>query len=272
MDICINTGYDYKVPVMQSLGKVADAGFETVCFGMRHEHAGYHLAGARARLKARLREVGLRAHAIHAWSILTADAFADVDATAAAERDLVVCLEACEELGASILVVHPHVWGNPTPNVIDEEIRLLERLAVEAGERDVRIALENVSPDTAETHLIEMLQRLPADRVGFCFDSAHDDRSSQPLELLDQIGDRLVTVHLSDRSPKLGVEHLPPGDGHIQWAELTARLAPLDFGDVLFTEVGRGGCVDQYPEVPAYLETVYARGRWLAGMIEERRT
>ena len=89
---------------------------------------------------------------------------------------------------------------------------------------DTRIALENVY-EADPGYLGLLLDALPRERVGFCFDTGHFNVfSGVPLEAwMDRLGSRLIEIHLHDNQGGLD-EHLPVGEGTFPFVRLFAVL------------------------------------------------
>lgn len=81
------------------------------------------------------------------------------------------------------------------------------------------------------------LPELDSRSFGLCYDSSHDQIDGpRPFTLVHELGDRLQAVHLSDRV-RAFVDHVPPGDGWIEWATLAAALRTTPFAGPLLFEV-----------------------------------
>lgn len=64
------------------------------------------------------------------------------------------------------------------------------------------------------------LARLDPALFGFCYDSAHVQIDGpRPFQLLDDLQDRVIAVHLSDRL-RAFTDHVLPGEGFIAWDAL----------------------------------------------------
>ncbi len=96
-------------------------------------------------------------------------------------------------------------------------ISLAERL-------NTRIALENVY-EADPGYLALLLDALPPERIGFCFDTGHFNVfSGAPLEVwMDRLGHRLIEIHLHDNHGALD-EHLPVGEGTFPFERLFSTL------------------------------------------------
>jgi sugar phosphate isomerase/epimerase len=127
------------------------------------------------------------------------------------------------------------------------------------------LAIENVRPGPA-TDLVRLsLAELDTPSFGFCYDSAHDQIDGpRPFTLLDELGHRLKAVHLSDRVREF-VDHVPPGDGWIDWVALTAAIRATPFAGPLLFEVMVLHSTEKDPE--RLLRLVHERGSALYNQI-----
>ena len=101
---------------------------------------------------------------------------------------------------------------------------------------DTRIALENVyEADPGYPGLL--LDSLPPERVGFCFDTGHFNVFSRvPLESwMDRLGSRIIEVHLHDNQGSLD-EHLPVGEGTFPFLRLFSILKERKIRPILTLE------------------------------------
>jgi len=121
-------------------------------------------------------------------------------------------LRRVEELGFFIESAHFPFWEGYDPAAMEE--------------KDRELALKNLAEymEFAGTHKIpivivhphyywiceNLLEEFGNDRVGFCYDSSHENMSGKPFHLLSKFYHRLTTTHLSDNHGGSD-EHLVPG-------------------------------------------------------------
>lgn len=123
----------------------------------------------------------------------------------------------------------------PGESASDEAVERWLGWAEEAG---VGLALENVSwcRSGSAAEIRRLRARFPA--LAFTFDSFQAAESGEdPVELLDAMGEALLTVHLSDYDPA-GPRHLPPGRGQVDWERTLTALAERKYGGPLLLELG----------------------------------
>lgn len=134
------------------------------------------------------------------------------------------------DLGATIVMVHPSRFGMESP---EPDFAGVRRLCAEARDLGVTVALENV-PSGLPT-LRRALDKVGSDPaatgLGICIDTGHANLSCaldgvEPRRFFDELRETIVEVHLHDNNGQED-QHLPPGDGTLDWAPLLAALRTL---------------------------------------------
>jgi sugar phosphate isomerase/epimerase len=124
---------------------------------------------------------------------------------------------------------------------LDLVVRAIESLLPHAAALDITLTLENhykdnywQYPEFAQGSDIfcEILDRLPSPRLGVNYDPSNAILAGEdPLELLDKVKDRVVTMHASDRSLESGYT----------LSDLRAQEDSLGYASILqHGEVGQG--------------------------------
>ncbi len=150
---------------------------------------------------------------------------------------LVRARAAAETLGASTVVVHPPFrWQR---DYAKEFVSGLHRMGEETA---VRFAVENMFPWRARSR--ELAAYLPGwdvraeDYPHTTLDLSHTSVSgSDALEIAEDLGDRLVHIHLADGTGAARDEHLIPGRGNQPGAALLESLARRSFTGNVVVEV-----------------------------------
>jgi sugar phosphate isomerase/epimerase len=149
-------------------------------------------------------------------------------------------------LGARVLVVHVSSlrFADPDPAVRaqarDRDLRRLEGLTAYCQPLSVSVGLENGKlPSHADYlhSLIESLGRGANEMTGLVFDSGHAAlRGGDLLAVAERMLPRLIHTHLHDTHGKRD-DHLPPGDGCIEWQPLLDRLSTARYTGALLLEL-----------------------------------
>jgi sugar phosphate isomerase/epimerase len=146
--------------------------------------------------------------------------------------------EAAEKLGAGVVVVHPPFrWQREYAAGFEAGLTRM------AGETGVKFAVENLYPLRARgaelTSYAPHWNPVVLDVPHATLDLSHTAVSgSDALAMADELGSRLVHVHMADgTAPGLPDEHLVPGHGTQPCAELLARLGSRGYEGVVVLEV-----------------------------------
>ena len=142
-----------------------------------------------------------------------------------------------ERLGAKTVVVHPPFrWQR---DYARDFVIGLRRMAEET---DVRFAVENMYPWRVRSR--EVAAYAPGwdirmdDYPHTTLDLSHSAVSgSNPLRIAEDLGDRLVHIHLADGTGSYKDEHLIPGRGTQPAGELLETLAEQRFAGTIVIEV-----------------------------------
>ena len=210
--------FGYPVPPKERMGLIADAGFDAVMLWWGDEYRAAN--GTKEQLPELARRRGLWVENIHVpfsdANLLWKDG---VTAESVYARYL-SCIDACRDHGIPVMVLHA-TQGNHPPPAGPTGLDRLRRLVERAQRQDVTIALENLRQSE---HLDRAFEAIPSDRLGFCYDSGHENHFTKEWDLLDRYGHRLKALHLHDNKGGLD-QHLPPGEGTIRWPWLMERIA-----------------------------------------------
>lgn len=148
-------------------------------------------------------------------------------------------LEYIAENQIPIGVLHPHHYLKETK---EKALKLatdsIEKIIAKKPD-NVKIAIENL-PDARGSWIADqLLSVFDNQKVGFCYDSSHENMSGEPFHILKKHYSRLITCHLSDNHGSSD-EHLVPGDGNIDWSGIASYIDKAEsFRNILF-EVGTG--------------------------------
>ncbi len=130
---------------------------------------------------------------------------------------------------AAFVVVHTNEAFNGEKERVRERIQQrLKKLLAISGDHHVPLLIENVGLNTKGTLLfdwpeyLELLSGLP--EAGALIDTGHANINHWNLpDVIKRLGDRLVASHLHDNQG-VSDEHLPVGDGIIDWTSVFAAI------------------------------------------------
>jgi sugar phosphate isomerase/epimerase len=75
---------------------------------------------------------------------------------------------------------------------------------------------------------------------GFVLDTGHANLAGDLTEIVEHIGDRLISLHLNDNDGQ-NDRHLPPGDGSVDWKCVAQLLATLRYTGCVLHELMPNG-------------------------------
>jgi 4-hydroxythreonine-4-phosphate dehydrogenase len=261
--ISISTCFNYSIPILEQIELVSEAGFSHLSLGMDYEHSGIFDGQRLAALKLKLAECNISIDTIHNGVNLDCQEWDEI---------LLRTIEAAKILDVKVIVLHCskfifEVGEYEARHVaISKKIKKIEYLCRVNG---VRAALENVTPGISTMLMTEILKISNPEYIGFCYDSSHDQLNGpRPMELLDKWKDRLLAIHISDRAGIIET-HLLPGEGYIDFAEMTEILRTIPFSIPLLLEVDMK--YSKYADVHWFLQQAYDAANELESSIRTNR-
>jgi sugar phosphate isomerase/epimerase len=142
-------------------------------------------------------------------------------------------LEAAEQIPFVAAVLHlgqkDDTWS---PRSLEHSLTAIEHLKAFAHPLGVKILLENLQNEvTTPEHLLEIVKVGHFDSVNFCLDVGHahlaePEKNAGVDAAFELLGARVAQLHLHDNQGKKD-EHLWPGDGGIDWANVAKHIARL---------------------------------------------
>ena len=185
------------------------------------------------------RHLGLQSWSAHSWVPVPGDA---AEATAKLPAQL-SSLDGASALGARVMVVHA---PRGTCDLADAGQRCARRdalgmtlneLSTEAVKRGLTVAIENCGDREDLEFLVATVAELDLAGIGFNIDTGHAViHGMTPAEAIQLMGGRLCTTHLQDNFGRRD-DHLPPGEGGIDWPETLAALKRVGYCGTLMVEI-----------------------------------
>jgi sugar phosphate isomerase/epimerase len=148
---------------------------------------------------------------------------------------------ALKQLGGHVLVAHPTDLardGHDVASRLADAARSLTRLHADCADLGITLDVESPLP-----HVIggdpkafgELLTALPAS-VGVCLDTGHTALGRHWRQFIETVGTRLTHVHAHDNRGTWD-DHLPPGLGAIDWADIARSLREVQFDGWIMLEL-----------------------------------
>jgi sugar phosphate isomerase/epimerase len=147
-------------------------------------------------------------------------------------------------LDSSLWVTHPgmHTGLSAVYPGRDYEINLrsIERLARKAEDLGITIAVENMPKPfryffEEVGELERFLHDLRSDNVEVAFDIGHANTAGQVNAFIERLSDRIVHAHAHDNDGSFD-DHLPIGEGSVDWKSVLTELYKRGFKGILTTE------------------------------------
>ena len=157
--------------------------------------------------------------------------------------------------GIHRFVLHPSsepIEDNDRAEAMRLAKEALAELAQWADEHESVICVEDLPRTCLGRTADEMLELLSADeRLRVCFDVNHllTSNGSTHAECVQKLGDKIVTLHLSDYD-FIDERHFLPGNGLINWNEVITLLEEADYHGPFMYEVS----IDKAPGPLDYAE------------------
>ncbi|MBE6645230.1 MAG: sugar phosphate isomerase/epimerase [Ruminococcaceae bacterium] len=143
------------------------------------------------------------------------------------------------EIGVKIFVIHPS--GEPIKDEyrkirMDTAKQSLAALAEIALQYGATIAVENLPRTCLGRNSEEIAELLSAHTaLRACFDTNHL-LAEKPVDFMREIGDKIITVHISDYD-FVNERHWLPGEGKVDWCALLAAFREIGYSGAWIYEV-----------------------------------
>lgn len=206
--------FSYPLPIEERLQMIKQAGFGAVSlwWGGTDE-------AEKHRQPELTRRLGLEIDNVHAPYGNTNALWEDGLEGEAYLQTLCSCLSDCSRHGIPTAVVHITRLST-RPAFTQTGMDRIKRLVEHAERVQVNLAIENLN---SIPHLDRIYAKIPSGRLGFCYDSGHENFNHPDADCLSRYGDRLFAVHLHDNCGDADA-HLLPYDGNIDWDSIKGKL------------------------------------------------
>ena len=145
-------------------------------------------------------------------------------------------LEFAERVPFPLAVIHTGALEDGyRPRHLDAIYQSLEILVPFAGDRGVRLTLENIPNRLSLERMGRFLREAGLADVGICFDAGHAHLEANPSSQIAAVGEWILTTHLHDNHGHRD-EHLPPFAGTASWQEILQGLANSGYDGCLLLE------------------------------------
>lgn len=248
----VATGCCMNMSILTALDGFGSAGVTAVEIGTPPRHFDPRCHEQVAQVGERLGRLGIAPVSIHApFGAPLELSDPNPHHRDAAIGAILTAASALRALGGTRVVVHVTDVVREGQHVEERLARCTEALRVLAGacrHMGATLVVETPLPHLIGGHPDEFAWVLGhLDRsVGVCVDTGHAALGRHWDRFLDLVGDRLIHVHASDNRGEFD-DHLPPGDGSIDWRHVRETLGRIDFEGWIVLEVScPGGPLDEY--------------------------
>lgn len=190
-----------------------------------------------------LQELGLSMPQAHA--LLQADVAAfDEDKRREDVKRLCAHIEIAAQLGVRTVVIHPGGRQGATTRAERDSITALNveafrRLGDQAGERGLRIGLENLMRRGASMpyEMLDLLAAIDHPAIGITLDTSHANVAGLELAIaIRELGFHIIATHISDNDGS-GDQHRTPGNGSINWPTVMLALHEIGYDGLFNLEI-----------------------------------
>lgn len=253
LPIGLSTGCFYNASIFECLELIRYAGFAQIEICSFPAHLDYHDLDTVRRARAEIDRVGLTPYSFHApfnEAIDITSPYAAVRETSF--HEVQQACTAAAELGARHVVLHPgpeasHVPGAERMERLDYGVATVDRVARHCQKLGLGLVLENMLPHLFTgpiRELLWILGSLASTEVRVCLDTGHAFLSGDLDGAVHKLGGYLCMVHVNDNGGQRD-DHLPPGQGKIDWRRLLQLLIRGHFEGMLMLELSGGRPADQ---------------------------
>jgi sugar phosphate isomerase/epimerase len=244
--ISLSTGCFYQQSILDCLETIRASGFSMIEVCSSPAHLDYHDLGAVRAVAARIDQLGMEAYSFHAPFADRIDISSlDADRRQLALKEILQALEAAAALQVHYFVLHPGPeHANIPPN--EERLRRMENVvatincvARRCAELGIGCVLENKLPHLLfgnTSDILWILDAVDGVEVGACLDTGHAFLSGDLANMVRKLAGHLRVIHAHDNRGHSD-DHLPPGDGKIDWPWLMRELVATGFHGVLVLEL-----------------------------------
>ena len=244
--IGLSTGCFYQKSIVDCLETIRASGFSMIEVCSSPSHLNYHNLDAVRRAGELISELGLEAYSFHAPFADHIDMSSlDAGTRAKALKEMLDAAEAAAILKVHYLVVHPGPESAMIPprdetlQRMENVVEVLNQLARRCHALGINCVLENKLPHLLfgkTSDILWILDALDSVEVGVCLDTGHAAISGDLHNLVLKLAGHLKMIHANDNR---GVhdDHLPPGDGRIDWESLLREMGRIGFEGVFILEL-----------------------------------
>ena len=248
--VSLSTGCFYQLNILSCLKTIKDGGFDSIEVCSTLSYLDYHNSAAVRRVHLCIRELGMKACSFHAPFADQIDISSPSDPVREnALAEICRAAEAAARLEATYFVIHP---GPERESSEDRQLHTdrlkhttqgLFKIAAYCRRLGVCCVLENKLPHLVFAKiddLVFILDATAASNIGICLDTGHAHVARALERMVDLLAPFLCLLHAHDNRAHAD-EHLPPGEGGIDWMRLACGLKAAHFNGLVILELSSSG-------------------------------
>ena len=244
--IGLSTGCFYRRNILDCLPLIRESGFSMIEVCSTPEHLNFHDVKSVHGAEERIRELGMEAYSLHAPFASRIDIASSTDAQRAnSVAEICKAAEAAVILNVHYFVMHPGP-ENPASIPATEQlsrmqhvIESLNQIAHRCKELGIMCVLENKLPHLLfgnTSDILWILDGINSAEVGVCLDTGHAFLAGDTHNLVRKVSGHLRMIHAHDNGGS-DDNHLPPGDGRIDWEKFLRDLLEVRFRGAFILEM-----------------------------------
>jgi sugar phosphate isomerase/epimerase len=226
----IYSWFGYEIETQEKFNLIKDTGFDNVLLWWGNEYAPN--GEDKNQLPEMARKAGLEIENVHMPFEETNYIWTDsINAEAIVERNK-NCILDCAKHNIPTAVMHLTNGDTPPPfwqiglDRIKSIIDLAER-------KNVNIAIENLrNPQSLQL----VFSNIKSNKLGFCYDSGHENCYTKGVDFLELYGDKLMALHLHDNDGS-DDQHRIIGEGTINWNSVASKLKATNYKGAVTLEI-----------------------------------
>jgi sugar phosphate isomerase/epimerase len=247
--IGLSTGCFHKIPILECLETIRESGFCLIEVVFSPPHLDYKNLTAVREAGHCIEDLGMEVFSFHAPFANDIDISSpDLATREHALDEILRAVDAAVLLGVHYFVIHPGPENSDIPSREERMVRIenvvsvLNRVAIRCSESGIKCVLENKLPHLLfgnSSDIVWILGALDTNEVGACLDTGHAFLAGDLYNLVYKLGPYLRMLHVHDNKGH-NDEHLPPGEGRIEWGAFTRELVQVGFHGAMILEIGAG--------------------------------
>lgn len=251
----LSTGCFYQKSIFEVLETIRNGGFSLIEICSSPRHLDYHDVEAVKRASEEIHRLGLEPCSFHAPFAEHIDITSlDKDRFDQSVGEILQAAEAASRLKVNHFVIHPgpEIEGRPPAEELihrmENAVHALNRVGRRCDELGMHLTLENMLPHLLFGQVSDILWIVGAMshmNIEVCLDTGHAHLAGDMETVVYKLSGHLKMIHANDNRGEQD-DHLPPGQGRVDWERFLADLDRCGFRGSIILELS--GDLDLEPE------------------------